>query len=113
MNTPNFKAVVVLTTWPANRDATSLGETLVTEGLAACVNVLPEMRSVYRWRGRIENETERQLVIKTAAFRFGELRRRLREVHTYELPELIALRIDTGDPEVLAWIAATVTPPAG
>jgi len=108
MNTPNFKAVVVLTTWPANRDATSLGETLVTEGLAACVNVLPEMRSVYRWRGRIENETERQLVIKTAASRVDALRERLAQLHPYEVPEFLVFAASGGSEGYLGWMGESL-----
>ena len=108
MNTPNFKAVVVLTTWPANRDATSLGETLVTEGLAACVNVLPEMRSVYRWRGRIENETERQLVIKTAASRVDALRERLAQLHPYEVPEFLVIASLGGSEGYLGWMGESL-----
>jgi periplasmic divalent cation tolerance protein len=69
--------VIVLTTYPADRDPSSLAQALVTERLAACVNVLPPMQSIYRWEGQVEQATEQQLVIKTSAERVDAVRRRL------------------------------------
>ena len=86
-----MKIAIVLTTIGAGADAAALGRTLVEEGLAACVNVLPPMTSIYRWKGRVEEETERQLVMKTTAARVEALEKRLRELHPYELPEFIVL----------------------
>ena len=84
-------AVIVLTTLAAEADAAALARTLVEERLAACVNVLPEMTSVYRWKGDIEQDRERQLVIKTSGETIEALRARLRELHPYELPEFLVL----------------------
>ena len=97
-------AAIVLTTLAAEADAAALARTLVEERLAACVNVLPEMTSVYRWKGDIEQDRERQLVIKTSAGRIEALRARLRELHPYELPEFLVLNAQ-GSEAYLAWIA--------
>jgi periplasmic divalent cation tolerance protein len=97
--------VIVLTTLPAGADGPTLAETLVSEHLAACVNVLPEMQSVYWWKDKVEREREHQLVIKTTAIRLDELQARIRELHPYEVPELLVLRIDGGDETYLNWMA--------
>jgi periplasmic divalent cation tolerance protein len=99
------QAVLVLTTLPAAHDAAALAHTLVDERLAACVNVLPEMRSTYRWRGTVEIEAERQLLIKTSHGRTAALERRLRELHPYEVPEFIVLEIADGSAAYLKWVA--------
>jgi periplasmic divalent cation tolerance protein len=96
--------VVVLTTLPADADAEAFGRTLVEERLAACVNLLPLMDSVYRWEGRIERETERQLLIKTSRERVSALWDRVREMHPYEVPEFIVLPIVDGNDAYLAWV---------
>jgi periplasmic divalent cation tolerance protein len=95
---------IVLTTCPDADSAARLARALVEENLAACVNVLPPMRSVYRWKGRIEEASEHLLVIKSAVAQFPALRDRLRALHPYELPEIVALPIRDGLPEYLAWI---------
>jgi periplasmic divalent cation tolerance protein len=82
---------LVLTTLGGDADAAALARTLVEEQLAACVNILPPMTSVYRWKGSVEEEPERQLVIKTARARVPALEARLRELHPYELPEFVVL----------------------
>ena len=99
--------VVVLTTFPANGDAEAFAESLVQERLAACVNVLPAMRSIYTWEGKIERADERQLLIKTRTDVVHELERRLHELHRYEIPEFLVLPVMDGSREYLAWIAAS------
>jgi periplasmic divalent cation tolerance protein len=101
-------AVLVLTTLPAAHDAAALAHTLVDERLAACVNVLPEMRSVYRWQVAVEVETERQVLIKTSRERAAALERRLRDLHPYDVPEFIVLEIVDGSAAYLGWIAESV-----
>lgn len=96
--------VVVLTTIGNTTDGHKLASTLVSERLAACVNVLGEMEAVYRWRGAVETEHERQLVIKTTADRVPELRARLHELHAYELPEFIVLAVVGGSEKYLNWV---------
>ncbi len=81
-----------------------LAKTLVHEGLAACVAVHAPMRSTYRWKGTIESEAERQIVIKTTVDRVDALRRRLPDLHPYELPEFLVLNVDTGSDAYLAWV---------
>jgi len=95
---------IVLTTCPDAASAERLARILVEEGLAACVNILPPMRSIYRWKGKIEDASELLLVIKSAAARFPDIRDRLRALHPYELPEIIAVPIVDGLPAYLAWL---------
>jgi len=95
---------IVLTTCPDAWVAERIARVLVEEGLAACVNILAPMRSIYKWRGQIEDASEHLLVIKSARERFPEIRDRLRCLHPYELPEIIAVPIADGLPEYLAWL---------
>jgi periplasmic divalent cation tolerance protein len=97
------KLVLVLTTLGADADAAALARTLVEERLAACVNVLPAMTSIYRWQGSVDQEREQQLLIKTAADRVEALAARLRELHPYELPEFIVLDAEAS-PAYAEWI---------
>jgi periplasmic divalent cation tolerance protein len=96
--------VLVMTTLPADADASVFARTLVETRLAACVNLLPGMDSVYRWEGAVEQERERQLVIKTTRARIAALWERVREVHPYEVPEFIVLPIVDGNDAYLRWI---------
>ena len=97
-------AVIVLTTVPSPDVGEELGRTLVDERLAACVNVLPPMVSVYRWKGVVQRDTECQVVIKTARVRVDALQERLGELHPYDLPEFVVILVDGGDPAYLAWV---------
>lgn len=97
-------AVIVLTTLPADADVEALARTLVQERLAACVNVLPVMISVYRWRTKVEQDREQQLVIKTAATQVPALERRLRDLHPYELPEFLVIDTSSGSDAYLRWV---------
>src|SRR5919106_5294346 len=96
--------VIVLTTMPDDDRADELARALVDERLAACVNVLGPMSSTYRWRQTVEHEAERQLVIKTARHRVPALKQRIRELHPYELPELIVIPIEDGSDAYLQWV---------
>ena len=96
--------VIVLTTVAVTADWRSLAAQLVGERLAACVNVLAEMDSVYRWKGQVETDRERQVVIKTTADRVPALQARMRELHDYELPEFIVVSLDGGGTSYLQWI---------
>ncbi len=100
--------VIVLTTIGADADAAVLARTLVDERLAACVNVLPVMTSIYRWHGSVEQDREQQLVIKTAADRLPALEARLRQLHPYELPEFVILSAAGGSDAYLAWVRDSV-----
>ena len=101
--------VIAYTTLPAGADADSLGRTLVEERLAACVSVQGPARSVYRWEGAIERAAEQVVQIKTTAVRLDALARRLRELHPYDVPELVALPVAGGDPAYLAWLREATT----
>jgi periplasmic divalent cation tolerance protein len=96
--------VVVMTTLPADADGPAFGRALVSERLAACVNLLAPMESVYRWEGNLEQETERQVIIKTTRDRLNALWERVRELHPYEVPEFIVLAIADGNEAYLKWI---------
>ena len=112
MNSSTAPAVsIVLTTLGADADAAALARTLVEERLAACVNILPAMRSVYRWQGKVEQEREQQLVIKTASDRVPALEARLRQLHPYELPEFLVLEVAGGSEAYLAWVGESAHPP--
>jgi periplasmic divalent cation tolerance protein len=102
--------VIVLTTAPHDERAESWARTLVEERLAACVNVYGPMVSFYRWKGIVERDTERQVVIKTTRERVAALRIRLGELHSYELPEFVVLSVGDGSEEYLKWVAEQTRP---
>ena len=97
--------VLILTTLPVDADVVAFAKALVEERLAACVNLLPAMDSVYRWEGRVERESERQVIIKTTRERTETLWERVRELHPYEVPEFVVLAIVDGNDAYLRWIA--------
>jgi periplasmic divalent cation tolerance protein len=97
--------VLILTTAPAGDAGEAIARALVDERLAACVNVLAPMASVYRWQGAVERETERQLIIKTTGDRTAAIHARLRELHSYELPEFLVLKVSDGGAAYLEWVA--------
>jgi len=101
--------VLVLTTLGADADAAALGRTLVAEGLAACVNVLPPMTSIYRWQGAVHQEREQQLLMKTTWPAVPQLEARLRTLHPYELPEFVVLDADASR-AYGAWVEESVAP---
>jgi periplasmic divalent cation tolerance protein len=96
--------VLVMTTLPADADARGFGHSLVDARLAACVNLLPPMESIYRWEGRVEREQERQLFIKTSRDRLLPLWERVRELHPYDIPEFVVLPIVDGNAVYLRWV---------
>lgn len=98
-------ALLVLTTWPANADPATFATTLVEERLAACVNVLPEMDSIYRWQGRVDTARERQVFIKTTRAQLEAIKLRIQVLHPYEVPELLALPVVGGGEAYLTWLA--------
>ncbi len=84
--------------------AAKIARALVEQKLAACVNILPNIRSIYRWKGEICDDSEHLMFIKTTADLFHQLQIAVKELHPYEVPEIIALKIDQGLPEYLQWI---------
>lgn len=101
-------AVIVLVTGPDAEALRSLGRTLVSEGLAACVNVLPGVRSVFRWKGEIQEEDEALAVVKSTRGRARRLQDRVLELHPYDEPEFLALPVWAGSPGYLEWISRSV-----
>lgn len=99
---------IVLVTAPPGAPAEALARALVEEGLAACVNRLGPVRSTYRWRDAIHDDAEDLLIVKTSRDRLPELERRVREIHPYEVPEVLALPIDLGSAAYLAWLAGSL-----
>jgi periplasmic divalent cation tolerance protein len=102
--------VVVLSAVGAPPDAQRIARALVEERLAACVNVVPGVVSVYRWKGVVEKEDELLLVIKTIGERVEQLKARLLQLHPYELPEVVVIPIGGGHKAYLEWIADQVRP---
>jgi periplasmic divalent cation tolerance protein len=101
--------VVVLCTVGSADDAERIASAVVEEGLAACVNVVPGVVSIYRWRGDVHRDEEWLLVMKTTATRFEALRKAIVELHPYDVPEVIQLPIERGHGPYLEWIDATVS----
>ena len=105
-------ALACLCTCPDAASAARIADALVGERLAACVNVLPGLQSLYRWQGRVERASEVLLLIKTTRARLEALSARLVELHPYELPEVLAVDIAGGLPAYLAWIEDATAPGA-
>ena len=99
-------AVMVLTTLPAAADAAAFARTLVDERLAACVNLLPVMQSVYRWQEAVQQDDERQLVIKTWRDCLASLEARMNSLHPYDVPEFLVLDAGGGSSAYLEWLQA-------
>lgn len=110
MNPATTDCLLVLTNCPDTACAEAIAAQLVQARLAACVNVQPPCRSVYRWQGQVERADEVPLLIKTTAARYPALEAALRAAHPYELPEIVALPITHGLPAYLAWVAAESAP---
>jgi periplasmic divalent cation tolerance protein len=101
---------IVLTTAGSEQEAGKIARHLVEHRLAACVNILPNVTSVYRWKDQVEEAREWLLIIKTTAGVFAQVRQAISELHSYELPECICLTIEDGSPNYLQWIAESVSP---
>lgn len=102
-------AIVILSTAPNDEVAARVAKALVEPGLAACVNVVPGIRSTYRWKGQVLTDPELLLIIKTRAARRDEVVAAIQRNHTYECPEAIALPIQGGSAAYLAWLGETTT----
>ena len=100
--------VLILTTVPDDGTGETLAKTLVEERLAACVNVLAPMTSIYRWRDAVERDAERQVIVKTTRDRIAAVRERIGQLHSYELPELIVLNVEDGSGAYLDWVRESV-----
>lgn len=99
----NHELLVFVTT-PNSEEAARLADALVSERLAACVNIVPAIESIYRWEGKVTRDSEALMIIKTTDERYPELERRVKELHSYSTPEVLALRIDRGSEQYLNWL---------
>lgn len=99
---------VVLITASGEEEAINIARDLVTEKLAACVNIVPAIRSIYRWEGKIHDDAEVLLIVKTNATSFNNLRDRVASIHSYANPEIISLPIDSGSEKYLEWLDANL-----
>ena len=100
--------IVVLMTAPNDEEAGRIAETLVSSRLAACVQILPEIRSIFRWKGEITRENEVLLLVKTTRARFTELEQAVRSIHSYETPEIVALQVPAISDAYLEWLRGEV-----
>jgi len=100
----NNEEIVVFVTAPDEDGAVGIAKSLVEERLAACVNIIKDIRSIYSWQGKIEDDSEVLMVIKTRSELFVPLSKRIKELHSYTVPEIIALPIITGSEDYLKWI---------
>jgi periplasmic divalent cation tolerance protein len=104
------ETLIVFTTFASEEDAARVVRTLVEERLAACGNVLPGARSLYRWEGRIADEREVVVLLKTRKQDWAALMSRLHELHPYQTPECLAVRVAAGAPKYLAWLEEALEP---
>lgn len=107
MNDPS-QPIVVLMTAPNEEEAGRIAETLVSSRLAACVQILPEIRSIYRWKGEIAREGEVLLLAKTTRGKFAELEQAVRSIHSYKTPEMVALQVLAISDDYLEWLQGEV-----
>ncbi|MEQ6291044.1 divalent-cation tolerance protein CutA [Vogesella sp. GCM10023246] len=105
-----MKVLLVVCNVPDAMLAKQLAETLVSERLAACANILPECESVYRWQGQVERAREVPLLLKTTDTVYAALEQRIQELHPYDVPEIIALPLAAGAMAYQQWVMAAVTP---
>jgi len=98
-------ALLVLTTFPTADAAAQVAKAVVGERLAACANILPALRSIYRWEGKIQDENEVLVLLKTQRAGFARLQARILELHPYEVPEVLAIPVEQGHQAYLEWIA--------
>ncbi|MEE9218181.1 MAG: divalent-cation tolerance protein CutA [Acidobacteriota bacterium] len=105
------EALLVLTTIDTERSAQRIAGSLVEQRLAACVNIVKSVRSIYRWKEKIHDDEELILLIKTERSRFEDVRKVIQELHSYEMPDIIAVPIEFADSQVLDWVAESVRLP--
>lgn len=96
--------VVVFITAPNEEEAVKIAKTIVEEKLAGCVNIVKNVRSIYSWQGKIEDDAEVLLIVKSRAELFERLEKRVRELHSYTVPEVIYIKIEKGSDSYLKWL---------
>jgi periplasmic divalent cation tolerance protein len=111
MPVPSTQARIVLSTAGSTAEAECIARALVEERLAACVNLIPRLTSIYRWQEKIESAEEVLLLIKTSAERLTELEATLHRLHSYEVPEFLVLNIESGSRPYLSWLISCLSAP--
>jgi periplasmic divalent cation tolerance protein len=101
--------VIIFVTAASGQEAAAISRALVEEGLAACANIIPRIRSIYRWEGNIWDEEEALIIIKSREDLFERIRSRVKELHSYEVPEITAVKLDRGDSAYMQWIESVTT----
>ena len=104
MRKSSSQIVLVLVTTSSRKDALTIAQALVREKQAACVNILPSVTSIFRWQGKVQRSREALLLIKTTGRRYAALEKAIRSLHSYEVPEIISIRIDRGLPQYIEWV---------
>jgi periplasmic divalent cation tolerance protein len=102
-----MSAIIIFSSTSSRDEARQIAQSLVGSRLAACVNILPKMESVYRWQDNVEHAEEYLLVIKSDSTKFDEIAEAVKTMHSYELPECVAIDVSEGSSEYLAWIRET------
>ena len=105
--------LVVLITTPTRDEAAQLAKSLVEERLAACVNIVPGIQSFFHWEGQLQEEAENLLVVKTERSRYPALEARVKALHSYSVPEILALPVERGSPSYIQWVRQHVLPEGG
>jgi periplasmic divalent cation tolerance protein len=100
--------LIIFVTAASEQEAAAIGKALVEEGLAACANIIPTIRSIYRWKEAVWDEGEALMIIKSREELFEQVRSRVKELHSYEVPEITAVKLEKSDPAYLQWME-TVT----
>ncbi|MGH9874630.1 MAG: divalent-cation tolerance protein CutA [Pyrinomonadaceae bacterium] len=108
MTTIPDQAIAVFMTASSREEAERLADMLVDKSLAACVQIMPEMYSIYRWQGKVEQQREFLLIAKTLNSKFAEIESEVRKLHSYETPEIVALPLTAGSKPYLEWLSASV-----
>ena len=103
-----MSVIVVITTTETTAEAERIAEYLVEQHLAACVQILPPLRSIYRWQGKVEKSNENLLLIKTVSEKYAEIEAAIKSQHSYENPEIIALPVEFGSTNYLSWLREAV-----
>lgn len=105
------KSIVVFVTASSEKEADRIGRRLVQERLAACVNLLPGVRSLFWWEGKVTEERETLMILKTRGTLFPDLVRTIKALHSYQVPEIVALPVKNGSADYLAWIQSVTSKP--
>jgi periplasmic divalent cation tolerance protein len=109
MNKSAGNVLIVLVTAASRKEAAKLGQAAVKEKVAACVNIVPGVMSIFRWEGKVQESREALLIVKTSERQYTALERLIRSMHSYEVPEIVALKVERGSRQYIAWVERETT----